>query len=85
VARRLAQLDKQLAVVFVWYDFDSLPVARSRPFRTWSRVRRVIESLTTTVVAAGEAFLAEHPAVSGPVEPLVTALQGALTRLGASL
>lgn len=57
------------ALAQVWYDFDSLPSAVSRPFRSWGRVRRTIQSLTDNIVAATEAFLTSPPASVDEGEP----------------
>jgi len=34
----------------IWFNFDSLPTARRRPFKSWGRVKTVIEECSKTLV-----------------------------------
>ena len=55
--------NKQVMLVFVnqlaqiWYNFDSLKVAKTRPFKTYRRLKRDIESLTWALVKTTKGFL----------------------------
>ena len=68
IVARVSDVDKRAAVelvqalAMVWYDFDGLAAARKRPFQTWRRVKRSIDSLTAMLVAAAEKLVSKPPA-----------------------
>jgi hypothetical protein len=57
VAQRLTQ-----QLIRVWYDFDSLKTASSRPFKSFQRVQRAVESLTECLVNETAAFVSKRVA-----------------------
>ncbi len=48
----------------MWFDFDALGAARSRPIKTWTRAKRMISAQTDAIVTATSAFVTSHAATA---------------------
>jgi hypothetical protein len=43
----------------VWYNFDALKAARTRPFKSWARLQKTIEEVSWSIVSASDKFVRE--------------------------
>jgi hypothetical protein len=55
------QLSLLNKLALVWYNFDSLPTAKSRPIRSYRRLKKEIEALTWILVKETKSFLESLP------------------------
>jgi len=65
----------------IWYDFDALITARSRPFKSYNRLQRSIDTLTWTVVNETERFLDMQKAIQKSPDDEVRDYETLLKRL----
>lgn len=74
----------------IWYDFDGLRAARTRPFKSWARVERTIEEATMRLCRAAVQFFEtrdagseQEPGGTGDSDVTVTAeFKACVSRLG---
>ena len=61
------QFLNQLALI--WYNFDSLSTARSRPFKSYRRLKKDIEILTWIVIKETKQFIETNTNISSSLSP----------------
>merc|ERR1711988_553784 len=66
----------------IWYDFDGLRAARTRPFKSWARAERTIEEATVRLCDAAELFVAQCASAGEGKHDVVKALHAQVGRLG---
>ncbi|GMI03329.1 hypothetical protein TrRE_jg11617 [Triparma retinervis] len=43
-------------VARIWFNFDSLPTARNRPFKSWSRCKKILQECTDVIIEQTKKF-----------------------------
>ncbi|GMI21798.1 hypothetical protein TrCOL_g7207 [Triparma columacea] len=65
----------------IWFNFDSLPTARNRPFKSWSRCKKVVQECTEVIIEQTEKFVETEEAERGGKGPVGMRYKELLKRL----